>query len=252
VEQPQGNSALLVVGASVSKPPPRDKEAEKQTQTRKGHSKKENMYNVALSKTLFQTGQEFIKALSGPPELSKLPVGITEHLFTLSAQAQACWLVYAEHSSKHYEHERIFGSAVRAITLATLGAEIISEYYWVIRMEFYQGQYSLMSDSHKAFAVSAKAMLRLMHSIADELNANPTPASEAESFAIIKKLQYALHITEIALNICRPKQYGNDSWHPETGAWLGLRARNLRNLSRVNIDAARFLEAQQQEFARSH
>ncbi len=207
------------------------------------------MYNVALSKTLFQTGQEFIKALAGPPELSKLPAGIAEHLSTLMAQAQACWQVYAEHAIKRYEHERIFGGAVRAITLATLGAELISEYFWVVRMEYYQGQYALMSDCQKAFTVSASSMMRLMQTIVEELNVNPPAATEAECLMVRKRLQYSLHITEIALTICRPKQYGKDSWHPYTAEWLSLQARTLRNLSRVNIAAARFLEAQHQEFA---
>jgi hypothetical protein len=205
------------------------------------------MYTVALSKTLFQTGQEFIRAFSGPAELSKLPVGVAEHLSALSAQAQSCWQVYAADASKHNFNERIFGQAVRAITLATLGAEIIAQHFWVVRMEYYQDQVSLMNDSQKAFAVSARAMLKLMFGIANELNGNPPVENEAESLIVIKKLQYSLHLTEIALSICRPTQYGKDSWHPLTCEWLGLRARTLRNLSRANIDAARLLEAQQHE-----
>lgn len=203
------------------------------------------MYNVALSKQLFQAGQEFNKAFSGTLDAAKLPVGITQHLQGLTAQAKACWQAYAKVSDGHRDQEPLFGTAVRAITLATLGAEILVQYFWVLRMPYYEGQNKLITEVEDCFQKAATDLMSVMFHMAGELGRNSTPDTEALCAVSIKKLQYALHLAEVGLAVCTPKQYGEESWLPNTSYWFGLCATTRRRLSSMNINAARLLEAQQ-------
>jgi hypothetical protein len=208
------------------------------------------MYNVTLNKTLFQAGQEFNKAFCGTPDATKLPVGITQHLQGLTAQAKACWHAYAKLSDGHRDQEPLFGTAVRAVTLATLGAEILTQHFWVLRMPYYGGQYKLITEVEECFQGAATDLLSVMFHMAGELCRNPTPDTEAQCAVSIKKLQYALHLAEVGLAVCTPKQYGEESWLPNTSYWLGLCASTRRNLSSQNINAARLLEAQQRRHSK--
>lgn len=205
------------------------------------------MYNVALNKTLFQTGRDFVSAVSGSPELSKLPIGLTELLLSFTAQAGESWGDYQNGRAKNYQHDRIFGLAVRAITAVTLGLEVVIAQYWVVRMEYYQDQKGLMTPAHSAFAQAAGDLLKLAYNVAVELNKNTSPQTEYDASESLKRLQYALHIAQIGLAVCKPKGYGQDSCNPATSWWLSLCARTLRNQASMQIHAARFLEVQEHD-----
>lgn len=203
------------------------------------------MYNVALNKTLFQAGQEFHKAFGGTPDAMKLPVGITQHLQGLTAQAKTCWHAYAKLSDGHRDQEPVFGTAVRAVTLATLGAEILTQYFWVLRLPYYEEQHKLITEAERNFQLAAEDLMSMMFHMAGELGRNLAQDTETLCAVSIKRLQYALHLAEVGLAVCTPKQYGEESWLPHTSYWFGLCASTRRRLSSMNINAARLLEAQQ-------
>ncbi len=205
------------------------------------------MYNVALNKTLFQTGRDFVSAVSGSPELSKLPEGLTELLTSFTSQAQSSWSEYQDGRANNYQHDRIFGLAVRAITAVTLGLEVVVSQYWVVRMEYYQDQKGLMTPAHSAFAQAAGELLKLAYNVAVELNKNVPPQAVCDAAEGLKRLQYALHIAQVGLSVCKPKGYGQDSWNPATSWWLSLCARTLRNQSSMQIHTARFFEEQERD-----
>lgn len=202
------------------------------------------MYNVALNKTLFSSGQEFLSALTGPLELSSLPLGLTEQLYSLSSQAESFWSSYERGLDAGYEHNKIFGLAVRSVTLQTLALELVQTFYWVVRMEYYETQKKQMSDAQIKFAAAANYVLERTHAIADRLNKLSVSDDEMTAAASIKRLQYALHLCEVGLLTCQPKGYGHDSWHPNTRGWIGLKARTLRNQAKVGIAAARIAEGE--------
>lgn len=205
------------------------------------------MYNVALNKTLFQSGQAFLAALTGPLEMNNLPTGLTEQIQSLTAQAQTCWTSYEKGIEMGLDHQRVFGLAVRAVTLYTLACEALQPYYWVVRMEYYENQKDLMTAAHSQFASAATEMLERMLLTAGSLNKNTALSDENETATARKRLQYALHLIDLGLTLCRPKGYGNDSWHPNTPAWVAAKARTLRNEAAVSIAAARSLEIQTAE-----
>lgn len=203
------------------------------------------MYNVRLNKTALHAGRDFINTfVLSHRTTDAFPAGTAELLRTFLAQTEADWTQFDGYFAGNFQHSVIFGIAVKAVTNATVACELASEMHWVARMEYAPAEREQLTDSHRQFAHDTRRLLNLMANMVETLKSGKVvdEVSDEEKLAIrLQRLAFAQHIADIAVALCRPKNYSFQ--HPETEKWLAIRARVKRNLANALIESARFDEA---------
>ncbi len=198
------------------------------------------MYNVRLNKTALQSGRDFVQtSVLSQVQNHSFPLGTTELLKTLLAQAEGEWAPYRGYFMQKHQHSIIFGMGVKAITLATVAAELVSEFHWVLRVEYAPQDGETLTDSQRQFAHDARRLLNLMAGMIEtlkltEASNRPMADLRAERY---QRLDYARHLADLGVKICKPANY---RWqHPETSSWLSIRARVLRMVANALTEQAK-------------
>lgn len=209
------------------------------------------MYSVRLNKTALQTGRDFINGfvITQLPS-NNFPAGTTSALRAFIDQADESWSQYRGYFDKGYQHSAIFGLAVKAVTNATVAAELVSTLHWIPRMSYHPLAGENPTAEQKQFASETNRLLSLLWKMTLTLKSKqPQPESGSVNESDPKQLEermqrlaFSKHVAELGVTICKPANYAYQ--HPDTASWLGARAKVNRCIAAALIDSARADEAE--------
>jgi hypothetical protein len=203
--------------------------------------KEKDMYKVLLDKGKLQIGRASINRIVASQiwEIS-VPIGSHELLQLLLSQAELNWMLYERISDVG-----MFGQAIGSITDLTLAAELITHMRGVMRKGYALQQGEVMTDEEQKIAAGGNSMLKLMWKVVNALQKQVPSKSASESeekrlTARRKRLNYAEHVTNLALSVCQPEAFAYQ--HPDAEKWRTERARVKRNLAATLIESAKMDE----------
>jgi hypothetical protein len=216
-------------------------------------------YNVRLDSNILATGRAFMHTFvpGGFLDGNRLPQGVGALLDTFVSRAEATWKNYKESflGDDAVSSDAFRGDFLKAMTFLSLAGETILRHDGMLSI-FFHPKFPhagvQLDDEQQNFCTHFSRTLTVMRAVIEQLvdsaaglrvksvhvTVPPCAAAQRLQHAY---LNYALHLADLALNICVPPDYLYK--HPYTSQWLRLRARVLRQIASVYTDAARADEA---------
>ncbi len=212
------------------------------------------MYNVLLSRDLFQTTRAYYNQVfpvsQNLLEDVSIPAATADYVLTLITRAEADWSGEKDTFRRCYRDKNALESVVlEAITRITAAAELLNRCNYVITYRSELGTRQQLKAARQPYVDATCRLMRLITSVIDALqvkelakettNAMPDLClrGDAVELLFVRKLRmsYAEHLADLCYRIHEMYQ----SAIPTELQPIRLRARVYRNTAAVLIDLAR-------------